>query len=81
MTVDYWNQKIKCKLNVKKSRDKLYFVAKSSKTDTDWKSYQEARNYFKRLNRSKIINYFEKRVLMTSKIPKNIGNFIKALSS
>jgi len=57
----------------KKARDISYSKAIKSRLANDWDTYRDARNSIHKLNRSKLVSFFEKRAQKTSKILKNFG--------
>ena len=62
---------------VKKGRDISYAIAIKSKSENDWNVYKDARNTFHKLNRAKLMTFFEKRELRTLETLKSFGNSIR----
>jgi len=63
----------------KMARDSSYAKAIKSKLKSDWDIYKEARNQFHKLNRCKLLAFFEKKGTKDFKNSKSFGNFTKYL--
>jgi hypothetical protein len=61
----------------KKARDISYSKAIKSRLANDWDTYRDARNNFHKLNRSKLLSFFEKKGTKDFKNSKKFWDFYK----